>query len=270
VWLWLKKTVRAAAVDRKRQDRKKIAGAPDTLAWLWGGEKNLQHGAQTGCAEVTGQREKFLHAQQLLTGHHKKRFCARSRMRPDSPQIKNSGALTRLWRSDRTEQIKKVARTDAAERQQAKKNMRAQQRKWPVNKKKKKNVARPAGCDRIKKICTPGRQQRWKRPVNKEKDAPWLKKDAADRPARTGLRGQTGQIPVQPVHYAGSTGYNQDGPGKKWLKTAELKFSSEVQLASSSWTRKFSWSSQLSQKKNLALKFIRILTFSPSFWKIIT
>jgi hypothetical protein len=53
-------------------------------------------------------------------------------------------------------------------------------------------------------------------------------------PARTDLRGQTGQRPVQPVHYAGSTGFNQDGPGKNWLKAAELKFSSEVQLASSS------------------------------------
>jgi hypothetical protein len=29
-----KKTVRAAAVDRKRLDREKIAGAPDTHAWL--------------------------------------------------------------------------------------------------------------------------------------------------------------------------------------------------------------------------------------------
>jgi hypothetical protein len=118
-----------------------------------------------------------------------------------------------------------------------------------------------------KKICTPGRQQKWKRPVNREKDAA-----AADRPAWTGLRGQTGQRQVQPVHYAGSTGFNQDGPGKNWLKTAELKFSSEVQLASSSWTRKFSSAGQASwaQKKILALKFIRILTFSPSFWKIIT
>jgi hypothetical protein len=41
----------------------------------------------------------------------------------------------------------------------------------------------------------------------------------------TDLRGQAGQRPVQPVHYAGSTGFNQDGPGKNWLKTAELKFS---------------------------------------------
>ena len=73
---------------------------------------------------------------------------------------------------------------------------------------------------RLKKICTPGRQQRWKRPVNKEKDAPRLK-----RLQLTDLRGQTGQRPVQPVHYAGSTGFNQDGPGKNWLKTAELKFS---------------------------------------------
>jgi hypothetical protein len=56
----------------------------------------------------------------------------------------------------------------------------------------------------------------------------------------------TGQRPVQPVYNADSTGFDQDGPGKIWLKAAELKFSSEVRLASSSWTRKFSWPSQLS------------------------
>ena len=63
-------------------------------------------------------------------------------------------------------------------------------------------------------------------------------KRAGDRPATgqtgaarlkklqvTDLRGQASQRPVQPVHYAGSTGFNQDGPGKNWLKTAELKFS---------------------------------------------
>jgi hypothetical protein len=38
----------------------------------------------------------------------------------------------------------------------------------------------------------------------------------------TDLRGQASQRPVQPVHNAGSTGFNQDGPGKNWLKTAEL------------------------------------------------
>jgi hypothetical protein len=49
----------------------------------------------------------------------------------------------------------------------------------------------------------------------------------------TDLRGQacadrtalTGHRPVQPVHNAGSTGFDQDGPGKIWLKAAELKFS---------------------------------------------
>jgi hypothetical protein len=64
------------------------------------------------------------------------------------------------------------------------------------------------------------------------------KNKAGDRPATgqkgvarlkklqvTDLRGQAGQRPVQPVHYVGSTGFNQDGPGKNWLKTAELKFS---------------------------------------------
>jgi hypothetical protein len=63
-------------------------------------------------------------------------------------------------------------------------------------------------------------------------------KKAGDRPATgqtgaarlkklqvTDLRGQAGQRPVQPVHQGGSTAFNQDGPGKDWLKTAELKFS---------------------------------------------
>ena len=67
------------------------------------------------------------------------------------------------------------------------------------------------------------------RPATGQKGAARLKKLQV-----TDLRGQTGQRPVQPVHYAGSTGFNQDGPGKIWLKAAELKFSSEVQLASSS------------------------------------
>jgi hypothetical protein len=35
----------------------------------------------------------------------------------------------------------------------------------------------------------------------------------------------TGQRPVQPVYNAGSTGFDQDGPGKIWLKAGELKFS---------------------------------------------
>jgi hypothetical protein len=43
-------------------------------------------------------------------------------------------------------------------------------------------------------------------------------KAAAHRPARTGLRGQTGQRPVQLVFKAGSTGFDQNGPGKIWLK----------------------------------------------------
>jgi hypothetical protein len=72
---------------------------------------------------------------------------------------------------------------------------------------------------------------------NKEKNTARLKKlqltdlrgqACADRPALTGQR------PVQPVYNAGSTGFDQDGPGKIWLKAAELKFSSEVQLTSSS------------------------------------
>ena len=101
--------------------------------------------------------------------------------------------------------------------------------------KKKKDYARltlERGCDRTgqkkrfymaccaaKKICT----------TEKELQLTDLRGQAcADRPALTGQR------PVQPVFNAGSTGFGQDGPGKIWLKAAELKFSSEVQLASSS------------------------------------
>jgi hypothetical protein len=67
------------------------------------------------------------------------------------------------------------------------------------------------------------------RPVKKKKDYARLKKElqmtdlrgqaCADRPALTGQR------PVQPVFNAGSTDFDQDGPGKIWLKAAELKFS---------------------------------------------
>jgi hypothetical protein len=106
---------------------------------------------------------------------------------------------------------KKNVRTDAAERQQADKknsNLRAQQ----------------SGSDRSKKRILHG-MLRWKTKKNTAR----LKKLQL-----TDLRGQacadrtalTGQRPVQPVHNAGSTGFDQDGPGKIWLKAAELKFSS--------------------------------------------
>jgi hypothetical protein len=118
---------------------------------------------------------------------------------------------------------KKIACTDAAERQQAdkKNNLRAQQRKWPVSKKKKKmlralqsgldwtkerDAARPAGCDRIKKNLHARPPTEWKRPVNKEKDAARLKRlqltdlrgqACADRPVRDRFNRST--MPVQPV-----------------------------------------------------------------------
>jgi hypothetical protein len=129
--------VRAAAVDRKRLDKKKSL-AP--LTRLHGCEerkkKNLQHGAQTDCAEVTEQREKkFLHAQQLLTGHHKKKICARIDAKAQrilhgaltfaciaetrQPQKKVTGARGDKAEEKRPDGTKKMAHTDAAERQQA-------------------------------------------------------------------------------------------------------------------------------------------------------
>jgi hypothetical protein len=63
---------------------------------------------------------------------------------------------------------------------------------------------------RGKKICT----------TEKELQLTDLRGQAcADRPALSGQR------PVQPVFNADSTGFGQDGPGKIWLKAAELKFS---------------------------------------------
>jgi hypothetical protein len=82
------------------------------------------------------------------------------------------------------------------------------------SKKEKKWSARQ-GSDRTEKCC-----------ATKEKGAARQKLQVtADRPSWTGLRGQNGQRPVQPVHQGGSTAFNQDGPGKNWLKTAEPKFS---------------------------------------------
>jgi hypothetical protein len=83
----------------------------------------------------------------------------------------------------------------------------------------KKGYAWPDAAARLKKIL-----RDWKKLQRTD-----LRGQAcADRPALTG------QSPVQPVFNTGSTGFGQDGPDKIWLKTAELKFSSEVQLASSS------------------------------------
>jgi hypothetical protein len=81
---------------------------------------------------------------------------------------------------------------------------------WPDD--PKKDSARPDAAARLKKIL-----RDWKKSCSRQA--------CADRPALTGQR------PVQPVFNTGSTGFGQDGPGKIWLKTAELKFSSKVQLA---------------------------------------
>jgi hypothetical protein len=78
-------------------------------------------------------------------------------LRPDSPKKKLlARGVTKLRRSDRTEQKKWRTLTLLSGSKQTKKsNLRAQQRKWPVNKKKKKNDVRPAewiGLDKRKKV----------------------------------------------------------------------------------------------------------------------
>ena len=66
-----------------------------------------------------------------------------------------------------------------------------------------------------------GKKKACDRPATGQKGVARLKKKiAGDRPARTG-RSETGSTGPP----GGSTAFNQDGPGKDWLKTAELKFS---------------------------------------------
>jgi hypothetical protein len=152
----------------------------------------------------TLQKKGFWRAQALLSGCKQKKN-KKGTLRAQGVEVTGQGRpaesdQTLLSPAESDQTLLSPAESDqkAAAR---KKNMRAQQRKWPV----KKNAVRPAESDQ-KKICASDTA-------------------AADRPARTGLRGQTGQRPVQPVHHAGSTAFNHDGPGKNWLKTAELKFS---------------------------------------------
>jgi hypothetical protein len=77
VGLW--KKLCAQLLEATGQERK--IGAPDTHAWRAGWaeapKKKLRAPSRE---EVTGQRKKkFLHAQQLLTGQHKKNLCAQTR-----------------------------------------------------------------------------------------------------------------------------------------------------------------------------------------------
>jgi hypothetical protein len=113
---------------------------------------------------------------------------------------KFTGALVRQWRSDRTQKN--------AARQRKIKNLHEE----------------ATGQEKVlrdkRKRCSATRKRAGDRPATGQKGVARLKKLQV-----TDLRGQAGQRPVQPVHYVGSTGFNQDGPGKNWLKTAELKFS---------------------------------------------
>jgi hypothetical protein len=117
-----------------------------------------------------------LHAQQLLTGQHKK-ICARMdaraqrilhgaltfacKLRPDSDQIKDFARAQRVEVTGQGEKNKKWWRAQTL----------------LSGSKQKKKSARPAeemtghaGCDRIKKISRQAISRR-RRPVNREKDA---------------------------------------------------------------------------------------------------
>jgi hypothetical protein len=146
VWLWPKKNCARSCCWPEATGQEKKSLAPLTRMHgceeKWPNREKKSAAWRAGWAEVTEQkRKKILHVQQLLTGHHRKRFCARSRMRPDSDQIKDSARAG--WQC-------------CAEA--SKKNLRAPSEwKWPDRERRKKN-------------CTPGRQQKWKRPVKREKD----------------------------------------------------------------------------------------------------
>jgi hypothetical protein len=116
------------------------------------------------------------------------------------------GKVARLTRK----QTKKMARPSRVN-DRSKKNLLARwQGSGEATGHKKKIAARQRKrCSATKKAGD--------RPATGQKGAARLKKLQV-----TDLRGQASQRPVQPVHNAGSTGFNQDGPGKNWLKTAEL------------------------------------------------
>jgi hypothetical protein len=164
------------------------------------------------CAEVTGQKNKFflLRGQTKLSGQRPVRstenFCAPCSCWPDATGQANKKlrGLTRLVQK------------------------RPVTKKFAVRAVKAERTATGQASARLTLLR--GKKQR--QILHDWKSCSW--QACADRPALTGQR------PVQPVYNTGSTGFDQDGPGKIWLKAAELKFSSEVQLASSSWTRKFS------------------------------
>jgi hypothetical protein len=102
-------------------------------------------------------------------------------------------------------------RTQSGSKQ--KKNISARSDRTEQNKKS------AGGRDRSRKSAA-RKKKAGDRPATGQKGAARLKKLQV-----TDLRGQAGQRPVQPVHQGGSTAFNQDGPGKNRLKTAELKFS---------------------------------------------
>jgi hypothetical protein len=90
-----------------------------------------------------------------------------------------------------------------------------------------KKMARPSRVnDRSEKKITGALARQWRSDRTQKKFLRDREKGAARQKRQvTDLRRQAGQRPVQPVHQGGSTAFNQDGPGKNWLKTAELKFS---------------------------------------------
>jgi hypothetical protein len=252
-WFWkgvlqrfhVPQKVKKFCADETRQQKKKLCGQKkiilreQTAARMRPDSKKNNSTLADCCPEATGQAKR-------------KNFCAP--YRPDTsarkwPDKNFFFSCCASWQScaDATGQKKTRALTLLA-------------RLWPDSPKK---ICAPcmqmSGCDRSKKKDSARLTllRDCDRSAKKNNKSAWLaarqKKSArlkkgcswqtcADRPALTDQR------PVQPVFNASSTGFGQDGPGKIWLKAAELKFSSKVQLASSSWTRKFGWPSQLSYK----------------------
>jgi hypothetical protein len=105
---------------------------------------------------------------------------------------------------------------------------------------------------RREKVVWKGADTVCKRTAQTEKLAGW--------PVRT--------RPVQPVPHTGSTGFGQESPGYFWLKAAELKFSSEVQLAKPVELREKklkSFSTKIHLNFNIFTKFWMIITKLQTF-----
>jgi hypothetical protein len=196
-------------------------------------------------------KKKFLRARQGWKRQHRGAAVYRAAARNKTLRAPQRD-VTRQWAAAsrekknilRAREVTGRAKEGAPDTQTDKEKWRAQQSEWPVRKKITGALARQWRSDekkitaRQRKKLQRDKKNRWQT-CDRSKRCCATEKIAGDRPARTG-RSETGSTGPP----GGSTAFNQDGPGKDWLKTAELKFSwpppaeLESSAGQASWTQK--------------------------------